>query len=79
MSILLTEIVFFISNVRWVETFKFHLMIFNMLIIEIYFLRKWSIYEQIGNLQIQDSEAISDEDQVMLLEASQQQQLLDGP
>lgn len=79
MSILLTEIVFFISNVRWVETFKFHLMIFNMLIIDIFFLRKWSIYEQIGNLQIQDSEAISDEDQVMLLEASQQQQLLDGP
>lgn len=79
MSILLTEIVFFIFNVRWVETFKFHLMIFNMLIIDIFFLRKWSIYEQIGNLQIQDSEAISDEDQVMLLEASQQQQLLDGP
>lgn len=79
MSILLTEIVFFIFNVRWVETFKFHLVIFNMLIIEIFFLRKWSIYEQIGNLQIQDSEAISDEDQVMLLEASQQQQLIDGP
>lgn len=79
MSILLTEIVFFIFNVRWVETFKFHLMIFNMLIIDIFFLRKWSIYEQIGNLQIQDSKAISDEDQVMLLEASQQQQLLDGP
>lgn len=79
MSILLTEIVFFIFNVRWVETFKFHLVIFNMLIIEIFFLRKWSIYEQIGNLQIQDSEAISDEDQVMLSEASQQQQLLDGP
>lgn len=54
-------------------------MIFNMLIIDIFFLRKWSIYEQNGNLQIQDSEAISDEDQVMLLEASQQQQLLDGP
>lgn len=54
-------------------------MIFNTLIIENVFLRKWSIYEQIGNLQIQDSEAISDEDQVMLLEASQQQQLLDGP
>lgn len=79
MSILLTEIVFFIFNVRRVETFKFHLMIFNMLIIDIFFLRKWSIYEQIGNLQIQDSEAISDEDQVMLSEASQQQQLLDGP
>lgn len=76
---MLTEIVFFIFNVRRVETFKFHLMIFNMLIIEIFFLRKWSIYEQIGNLQIQDSEAISDEDQVMLSEASQQQQLLDGP